>query len=129
MTWLRIYLSLYRFPKLLIVQDDFQFQNLPNELEARWRLVETAWDLNISPNLLEVEYDDSLQFLNINILDESIYDRKNVTSCRDALNGYQKGKCFYCFEKISIKLMKTTIHLVMSVISLLGLPFSVYLQV
>ena len=89
--------------EMLTLQDDFQFQNLPNELEARWRLVETAWDLNISPNLLEVEYDDSLQLLSINILDENIYDRKNVTSCRDALNGYQKGKCFYCFEKISIK--------------------------
>ena len=28
--------------------------------------------------------------------------RSSLTSCRDALNGYQKGKCFYCFQEISI---------------------------
>lgn len=28
--------------------------------------------------------------------------RKQVTSCRGALNGYQKGKCFYCFSDIII---------------------------
>tara|TARA_B100000959_G_scaffold109641_1_gene115630 strand:+ start:300 stop:608 length:309 start_codon:yes stop_codon:yes gene_type:complete len=46
--------------ELLILQEGFQFQNLPNELEARWRLVETAWELKISPHLLEVGYDDDL---------------------------------------------------------------------
>jgi 5-methylcytosine-specific restriction endonuclease McrA len=25
-----------------------------------------------------------------------------VTSCRDALNGYQQGKCFYCSAQISV---------------------------
>jgi len=29
--------------------------------------------------------------------------RIDVTSSRDALNGYQKGKCFYCFIDISIE--------------------------
>ncbi|MBW4564920.1 MAG: hypothetical protein KME32_28110 [Mojavia pulchra JT2-VF2] len=29
--------------------------------------------------------------------------RVDVTSCRDALNGYQKGKCFYSFADISIE--------------------------
>jgi hypothetical protein len=29
--------------------------------------------------------------------------RANLTSCRDALNGYQKGKCFYCFADISVE--------------------------
>ena len=28
--------------------------------------------------------------------------RKDVSSVRDALNGYQKGKCFYSFQDISI---------------------------
>ena len=28
--------------------------------------------------------------------------RKDVTSVKDALNGYQKGKCFYSFQNISI---------------------------
>ncbi len=26
-----------------------------------------------------------------------------MTSCRDALNGYQKGKCFYCSSEISVQ--------------------------
>ena len=29
-------------------------------------------------------------------------ERMDVTSCRDALDGYQKGHCFYCFRAISI---------------------------
>jgi hypothetical protein len=29
-------------------------------------------------------------------------ERKMITRCRDALNGYQKGKCFYCFDNISL---------------------------
>lgn len=28
--------------------------------------------------------------------------RKDITSARDSLNGYQKGKCFYSFQDISI---------------------------
>ena len=68
---------------------------LMQETEARWRLVETSWSLGISNNLIKA--DENLNFL-------YSYDtrRKDVTSCRDALNGYQKGRCFYCFKKISI---------------------------
>lgn len=29
--------------------------------------------------------------------------RFNITSVRDALNGYQKGKCFYSYQDISIR--------------------------
>jgi 5-methylcytosine-specific restriction endonuclease McrA len=35
-------------------------------------------------------------------IEGNTFRRRNVTSCRDALNGYQKGKCFYCFTDISI---------------------------
>lgn len=34
----------------------YQSQNLPHEVEARWRLVETAWQLDLSTHLVEVEY-------------------------------------------------------------------------
>lgn len=34
---------------------------------------------------------------------ELLRDRKPITACRDALNGYQKGKCFYCFADISVE--------------------------
>ncbi|MBR7951634.1 HNH endonuclease [Microvirga sp. STR05] len=83
----------------LRLKESFHFQNLPQEAEARWRLVETAWNLQVSPNVLEVEYDEvqSMFFIERNLM-----RRVNITSVRDALNGYQKGKCFYSFQDISI---------------------------
>ena len=77
-----------------------QFSNLPQEAEARWNLVETAWELNMAANLLDIEYDLEGGQLYVPRRDTS---RVDVTSCRDALNGYQKGKCFYCFLEISIE--------------------------
>jgi len=84
---------------LLKLRDTFQFKNFDQEVEARWKLVETAWNLNINPNVLEVKYDDidSIFFVQNNFM-----RRVNITSVRDALNGYQKGKCFYSFRDISI---------------------------
>ena len=77
-----------------------QFSNLPQEAEARWNLVETAWELKMAANLLNIEYDLEGGQLYVPRRDTS---RVDVTSCRDALNGYQKGKCFYCFLDISIE--------------------------
>jgi hypothetical protein len=84
---------------LLKLRDTFQYSNLGLEVEARWKLVETAWSLEINKNLLEVQYDeqDSLLFVQDNFM-----KRLNITSVRDALNGYQKGKCFYSFNDITI---------------------------
>ncbi|TCC97125.1 HNH endonuclease family protein [Pedobacter hiemivivus] len=85
---------------LLKLRDTFQFKNLDQEVEARWKLVETAWSLNVNRNLLEVKYDalDSMLFVQNNFM-----RRVNITSVRDALNGYQKGKCFYSYQDISIR--------------------------
>jgi len=84
---------------LLKLKESFHFQNFENETEARWKLVETAWNLKINPNLLEVKYDaiSSLFFL-----ENEFMKRVDITSVRDSLNGYQKGKCFYSFFDISI---------------------------
>jgi len=84
---------------LLSLKENIQFTNFPFEAEARWRLVETAWSLNISPALLEVKYDDDQ---NMFFTEYDLLRRINVTSSKDALNGYQKGKCFYCFKDIII---------------------------
>jgi hypothetical protein len=84
---------------LLALKEKVQFTNLPFEVEARWRLVETAWSLNISPTLLEVKYDGDDHLL---YTESDIIRRINITSSRDSLNGYQKGKCFYCFRDIVI---------------------------
>ena len=84
---------------LLKIKELFQYRNLEQEVEARWNLVETAWNLQINPNLLEVKYDEdkSLFFIESNLM-----RRVDITSVRDSLNGYQKGKCFYSFQDISI---------------------------
>jgi 5-methylcytosine-specific restriction endonuclease McrA len=73
-------------------------ENLPLEIEARWRLVETAWGLKVPISSIEVLYDANDEDLVIH----SSGRRKSITSCRDALCGYQKGACFYCGNVISV---------------------------
>ena len=85
--------------ELLRLKESFHFQNFDQEVEARWNLVETAWNLNINPNLLEVKYDKANSIF---FIQNDLMKRKDVTSVKDALNGYQKGKCFYSFQDISI---------------------------
>ena len=74
--------------------------NLPNEVEARWRLVETAWSIKISPRLLNVQADTGNDIL---FVENRLSERINVTTCVDGLIGYQKGRCFYCKKEIYIK--------------------------
>jgi hypothetical protein len=90
----------------IVLTDDFfrlketmQCENLPAEAEARWRLVETAWSLDFNPALLSVRHD---QRVNLFFVIGGDQRRVDVTSAKDSLNGYQKGKCFYCFRDISI---------------------------
>jgi hypothetical protein len=85
--------------ELFQLKEGSQASNLPHETEARWRLVETAWDLNIAPKLVVVGYDSTVESLFA--MDRSLR-RVDITSCRTALNGYQKGKCFYCFSDINV---------------------------
>jgi len=84
---------------LFKLNESKQFENLNFETEGRWNLLERSWQLKIPYHLLMVEYDT---------LGEKLFSLKNklrinITGIRDGLNGYQKGKCFYCFKKISIK--------------------------
>ena len=74
-----------------------QANNLPFEVESRWRLVEKAWELNISNRLIAIDFDQETESLFASI---DTNRRQAVTSSRDALNGYQKGSCFYCFDDI-----------------------------
>jgi hypothetical protein len=84
---------------LFRLTEQYQHRNLPYEIEARWRLVETAWELTLPATALVVAPDDELKCL---VTDGRHGRRKAITSCRHALNGYQKGKCFYCFGDISL---------------------------
>ena len=85
--------------ELLGLRDNIQYENFMDEAEARWRLVETAWNLKINPQNLEVEYDELGEML---FIETDIMKRVDVSNTRDSLNGYQKGKCFYCCDDISI---------------------------
>lgn len=77
-----------------------QASNLSEEVAARWRLVETAWNLGVSANLLSVQHDDSLGEL---FAVDANLRRRSVTSSRSALNGYQKGRCFYCHTDLQLQ--------------------------
>ena len=91
----------------IILTDNFynlkekdNFNNLLCETESRWNLWETAISEKVNPSVLEMRND--------HITGELYYEknkerRKSITSCRGVLNGYQKGKCFYCSKPISIK--------------------------
>lgn len=75
-----------------------QVGDLREEVEARWRLVETAWNIGLSRNLASIQHNDDLSLLYARRAGR----RVTVTSSRSALNGYQKGRCFYCFDRISV---------------------------
>lgn len=109
---IRFYTKDYSAPlrKIILTDEIFKLQdaafsgNLVMEAEARWRLIETAWEQQISTGLLAIEYSEIDDLLSIS----SKNRRKTVTSARAALNGYQKGKCFYCYDDISIGDSKST---------------------
>lgn len=85
--------------KLFELKEQSEPEGLRKEVEARWRLVETAWSTEIPKKALEVKRDSSSNQLYI---ERSDRQRSNIASCRDALNGYQKGRCFYCFRAIAV---------------------------
>jgi 5-methylcytosine-specific restriction endonuclease McrA len=76
--------------------DEADGDSLTDEAESRWQLVEAAWDLNLPRQLLTVTYDADLQSL------RAVGRRRTaITGARGALNGYQKGACFYCYSPVS----------------------------
>lgn len=101
----RFYLKQGGAQKGILLTDEFyqlaesaQFQNLVQETDARWRLVEKAWEMALPPKLLDVHYDAQQEVLFTKLRN----DRITLTSCRNSLNGYQKGYCFYCSAPVSL---------------------------
>lgn len=85
--------------ELSTLRTTVQWRNLEPEVEARWRLVEAAWELNLPREALTVKHDPELLTL---FPDKVALRRTSITGSRDALNGYQRGKCFYCFADIAV---------------------------
>lgn len=101
----RFFIDERRSNKGIRITDNFfklaendQFKSFEHETEARWRLVEEGWKMGVSRSLIRVEYDQELKTLFASDNER----RVNITSCRDSLNGYQKGRCFYCYSPISV---------------------------
>jgi len=66
-----------------------RYQSLAKQPPA----VETSWELGIGRNLIGIDYDaETEQLFSV----DRFMRRKAVISSRSVLNGYQKGKCFYC---------------------------------
>lgn len=70
---------------------------LSEEAEARWRLVENAWALDLPRAGLAVQADAETNMLYVERI-----RRVNLTGVRAALNGYQRGCCFYCSAEMPL---------------------------
>ena len=77
--------------ELRLLAASVQGTSLAGEAEARWRLVETAWALELPRAGIAVQANASANLLFIERV-----RRFNLTGVRGALNGYQRGHCFYC---------------------------------
>ncbi|WP_233192416.1 HNH endonuclease domain-containing protein [Sporosarcina sp. P26b] len=91
---------------MYLLNESSQKQNLLSEVEGRWNLVESAW--TEKNKKLEVKFDEILeQLFFLKPLTPQAFmlshERIDLTSARKPLNGYQKGKCFYCYKGISIE--------------------------
>lgn len=76
-----------------------QRPNLEQEVDARWRLVERAWELGVSRQLVSIDYDAVTEGL---VSVDASRRRRSVAGSRAALAGYQEGECFYCRGEISL---------------------------
>ena len=86
--------------ELFKMTSEVESDDLLKENESRWRLVETAWGYNIPQRLITVEYDEKLESF---FTTDNHERRQSVTNAGPALNGYQRGKCFYCNRQIHIE--------------------------
>jgi hypothetical protein len=73
---------------------------LADEAEARWRLVETAWQHDLPRAGIAVQADAAQDLLYLPAYQR--IRRTSLTRVRGALNGYQRGRCFYCRGEVSL---------------------------
>ena len=79
---------------LLALANGTQAAVLPCEVEARWSLVEASWGLGLGSRIVSFEMapDPDSAYLHAPLH----LRRTPVTGVRDALSGYQNGRCAYC---------------------------------
>jgi len=97
--------------------------DLALETESRWRLVEEAWTGRAHGEQVVVLYDAPRELL----VPALTGKRRPITEVRPALNGYQKGHCFYCFAPIGLAkagLSADVDHFLPHSLMSRGLPFN-----
>jgi 5-methylcytosine-specific restriction endonuclease McrA len=68
---------------------------LGDELDARWKIVETSFDAGIGRNLLGgLQFDATNGQLTVGA------QRVPLTGLRSSIDGFQYGRCFYCREPL-----------------------------
>ena len=79
---------------LLELANGLQAQVLPLEVDARWNLVQTSWGLGLGTRLVSFEITPDEDA--VDLYAPSRLRRAPITGVRDALSGYQDGRCAYC---------------------------------
>jgi hypothetical protein len=83
--------------ELRMLAASMQGSGLIDEAETRWRLMETAWALELPRTGIAMQTDASQ-----NLLFVERARLINLAGVRAALNGYQRGRCFYCRAETSL---------------------------
>lgn len=80
--------------------------SLPVEVDQRWRVVEHAWQLGVSSHALSGEITCDFEKEKKTFYGETFKSGKkrrvSVAGISGLLNGYQMGRCFYCFRTMSL---------------------------
>ncbi|MGH3188670.1 MAG: HNH endonuclease [Streptosporangiaceae bacterium] len=80
--------------ELLELSNGLQAGVLPLEVDARWDLVQTSWGLGLGTRLVTVEITPDEDAVHLHVPPR--LRRGPITGVRDALSGYQDGRCAYC---------------------------------
>ena len=81
---------------LLGLANGVQSSVLPLEVDARWNLVQTSWGLGLGTRVVSAEITPDEEAVDLYL--PARLRRGPITGVRDALSGYQDGRCAYCNE-------------------------------
>jgi len=82
---------------LLELANGQQAKVLPREVDARWNLVQLSWGLRLGTRLVSFEMAPDKDA--VDLYAPARLRRGPITGVRDALSGYQDGRCAYCHTR------------------------------
>ena len=84
---------------LLELANGLQAAVLPVEVDARWNLVQMSWGLGLGTRLVSFEMTPDADA--VDLYAPARLRRGPITGVRDALSGYQDGRCAYCHTEFT----------------------------